>query len=167
VLGVIPALASAEFLRYGVMHRNPYIDSPRILTPGLAVRHAPRVRIAGQLAGTEGYLEAAATGLLAALDVVAALRRTAPPVLPPTTALGALIAYATDPHTVDYQPMHVNFGLMPPLVPPVRRKKERYAAYAQRARRDLVSYLAERPELASLRPYDPPSPPAADGVGAP
>ncbi|MBF4510109.1 MAG: methylenetetrahydrofolate--tRNA-(uracil(54)-C(5))-methyltransferase (FADH(2)-oxidizing) TrmFO [Aeromicrobium sp.] len=148
VFGLIPALRDAEFLRYGVMHRNTFVDAPRLLDPGLRLRARPSFRIAGQLAGTEGYLEAVATGLLAALDVWT--RRTgAPPVrLPDTSVLGALVAYATDPATVDYQPMHVNYGLLPPLDPPVKRKRERYAAYGERARDDLDRYLRARPELA-------------------
>ena len=148
VFRMIPALAEAEFLRYGVMHRNSFVDAPRILTSGLALRSDPRIRIAGQLAGTEGYLEAAAIGLLAAQDVLAALRATPPVVLPPETVLGALVAYATDPATEPYQPMHVNFGLVPPLDPPVRGKRDRYAAYAERAQEALRKYLASRPDLA-------------------
>jgi methylenetetrahydrofolate--tRNA-(uracil-5-)-methyltransferase len=142
VFRLIPGLENAEFLRYGVMHRNSFIDAPRLLTSGFALRDHPRVRIAGQLAGTEGYLEAAATGLLAALDVWCARTGTPPVVLPATTALGSLVAYATDPATERYQPMHVNFGLVPPLVPPVRGKQARYAAYAARARAALAEFLA-------------------------
>jgi methylenetetrahydrofolate--tRNA-(uracil-5-)-methyltransferase len=155
VFGLIPALAEAEYLRYGVMHRNSFIDAPGLLTRGLALRHEPRVRIAGQLAGTEGYLEAAATGLLAALDVIVGRAGAATVELPPTTALGSLVTYATDPQTVDYQPMHVNFGLLPPLDPPARGKRARYAAYAERARRDMRTYLETRPDLALLPAAEP------------
>lgn len=147
VFRLIPGLAEAEFLRFGVMHRNSFIDAPRLLTPGLALREHPRVRIAGQLAGTEGYLEAAATGLLAALDVWAARTGAAPFTLPRTSALGALVAYATDPETRPYQPMHVNFGLVPPLAERVRGKRERYAAYSSRAREDFSARVASRPDL--------------------
>lgn len=142
VFRLIPGLAHAEFLRYGVMHRNTFIDAPRVLTPGFALRRDPRVRIAGQLAGTEGYLEAAATGLMAALDVVSARTGAPRPELPNTSALGALIAYATDPATSPYQPMHVNFGLVPPLAQRTRGKRERYAAYSERARVDVAHALA-------------------------
>jgi methylenetetrahydrofolate--tRNA-(uracil-5-)-methyltransferase len=158
VFSLIPALTSAEYLRYGVMHRNTFIDAPSVLTPGLAVRTEPRIRVAGQLSGTEGYLEAAASGLLAALDVWTSRNAQAPVVLPPSTALGALVAYATDPDTTGYQPMHVNFGLMPPLEPPVRRKRERYAAYADRGDRDLTAYLTSRPDLDRIRAVDAPLP---------
>jgi len=147
VFRMIPGLESADFLRYGVMHRNSFIDAPRLLGPGLALRAAPRVRVAGQLAGTEGYLEAAATGLIAALDVWAASTGAQPVLLPKTTAVGSLVAYATDPETDDYQPMHVNFGLVPPLDPPVRGKRARLAAYAVRAARDLDSFLLARPDI--------------------
>lgn len=147
VFRLIPGLAEADFLRYGVMHRNTFVDAPSLLTPGFAVRHEPRVRIAGQLAGTEGYLEAVATGLLAALDVVAGRAGSPPFVLPSTTALGALVAYATDPQTTRYQPMHVNFGLVPPLDPPVRGKQARYAAYMERALADFRAYVGHRADL--------------------
>ena len=161
VFRMIPGLGSAEFLRHGVMHRNTFIDAPRLLDTGLALRSEPRVRIAGQLAGTEGYLEAAATGLVAALGLWCARSGAAPVVLPETTALGSLINYATDPETRDYQPMHVNFGLVPPLDPPVRGKRDRYAAYARRAAGDLAAFLNDRPDLllpphpSSLRPTAP------------
>jgi len=147
IFRLIPGLETAEFFRYGVMHRNSFIDAPRLLTHGMAVRSEPRIRLAGQITGTEGYLEAAATGLLAALDVWCARTGREPLGLPQTTVLGALIGYATDPLTDHYQPMHVNFGLVPPLEPPVRRKRERYAAYAARAREDLGRLLEARRDL--------------------
>jgi len=145
VFSLIPGLGDADFLRYGVMHRNTFIDAPRLLDSTLALRAIPRIRFAGQLTGTEGYLEAAATGLLAALNTAASLYGEPDVVLPKTTALGSLIAYATDPATERYQPMHVNFGLVPPLERPVRGKRERYAAYAERARADFATWLAARP----------------------
>jgi methylenetetrahydrofolate--tRNA-(uracil-5-)-methyltransferase len=147
VFGMIPALSSAEFVRYGVMHRNTFADAPRLLTPTLALRTDPRVRLAGQLSGTEGYLEAAGGGLLAALGVFAESTGSEPPVLPSTTALGALIGYATDPATQPYQPMHVNFGLVPPLPTRIRGKRDRYAAYAGRATEDLGDWLSHRADL--------------------
>lgn len=148
VFGLIPALANAEFLRYGVMHRNSFIDAPRLLTSGMALRSDPRVRVAGQLAGTEGYLEAAATGLLAALDIVRVRGAHPPFTLPETSALGSLIGYATDPETKDYQPMHVNFGLVPPLAERVRGKRARYDAYARRAIADFERFCDTAPWIA-------------------
>lgn len=130
VFSLVPGLAAAEFLRYGVMHRNTFVDAPSLLGPDLAVRTSPHVRIAGQLAGTEGYMEAAAGGLLAALGVATARMGAVLQPLPPETALGALIAYATDPGTAGYQPMHVNFGLLPPAPAGVRGKRDRHATVA-------------------------------------
>jgi len=147
VFRMIPGLEGAVFLRHGVMHRNTFIDAPRLLTSDMSLRASPRVRIAGQLTGSEGYLEAAATGLLAALNTWAARIGVEPVVLPPTTALGSLIAYATAPQSDPYQPMHVNFGLMPPLDPPVKGRRSRYAAYSMRARHDMIAYLESRPDL--------------------
>ncbi len=132
VFRLIPGLESAEFLRYGVMHRNTFVDAPRLLDGTFAVRSDPRIRIAGQLAGTEGYLEAVAGGLIAALGFAAEASGVEAPTLPAETALGSLVRYATDPATYPYQPMHANAGLFPPLDPPVRGKRPRYAAYAAR-----------------------------------
>ena len=147
VFSLIPGLASAEFARYGVMHRNTFIDAPRVLDASLRVV-SPSVEelgipvfVAGQLGGTEGYCEAIRSGLHVAISVAAFLRGIATPQLPRATAFGALLAYATNPDTVDYQPMHVNFGIMPPFDPPVRNKKERYAAYAARGEEALGEYL--------------------------
>ena len=146
VLRLIPGLESAEFLRYGVMHRNSFVDSPHALDRTFAVP-GTSVRLAGQITGTEGYVEAIASGLLSALNVYAELVGAEPVLLPQTGSLGSLAAYATDPATVDYQPMHVNFGLYPPLPDAPRNKAARHAALVGRARRDLDAYLAARPEL--------------------
>lgn len=141
----IPGLAHAAFSRYGVMHRNTFVDAPRLLRADLAVAAEPRIRLAGQLMGTEGYLEAAAGGLLAALNAVAAERGMPPLVLPPETVTGALFRYATDPATVGYQPMHANLGLLPPLEPHVKGKRERHAALTARAAEALRASLAAHP----------------------
>lgn len=133
VFRMIPGLEHAEFLRYGVMHRNTFLDAPRLLDRSLRFRAHPLVSAAGQLIGTEGYLEAVATGLLAALNIAADIAAAPPFVLPPESALGALVGYATDPATGNYQPMHVNWGIVPPLETRVRGKRERYAAYSTRA----------------------------------
>lgn len=147
VFRMIPGLENAEFFRYGVMHRNTFVDSPRVLDATFRVP-GTRVRLAGQITGTEGYTEAIASGLLAALNTVADLAGADPVALPRTGALGSLVAYATDPATEGYQPMHANFGLVPPLFDGRRRsKRDRYAAYAERALADLDAYLATRPDL--------------------
>lgn len=147
VFRMIPGLENAEFFRYGVMHRNTFVDSPRVLDATFRVP-GTRVRLAGQITGTEGYTEAIASGLLAALNTAADLAGADPVALPRTGALGSLVAYATDPATEGYQPMHANFGLVPPLSDGRRRsKRDRYAAYAERALADLDAYLATRPDL--------------------
>ena len=147
VFRMIPGLENAEFARYGVMHRNTFINAPQLLTPLLQLRsmvdaEVP-VFVAGQLAGTEGYCEAIRSGLHVAFSVAARLRGIDAPKLPAQTAFGALIAYATDPATVDYQPMHVNFGIMEPLPQRIRNKRERYAAYAERGQAALARYREE------------------------
>lgn len=151
VFRLIPGLESAEFLRYGVMHRNTFLDAPSLLDPTFALRTDSRVRFAGQITGTEGYSEAAMSGLLAALNTWADIEGAAPIVLPPTSAFGALTQYATDPQTAHYQPMHVNFGIVPPLAEKVRGKRERYAAYTSRGRNDLAAFLSQRPDLSCPR----------------
>ena len=147
VFRMIPGLERAEFFRYGVMHRNTFVDAPRVLDATFAVP-GTAVRLAGQITGTEGYTEAIASGLLAALNTYADIAGLPAASLPRTGAFGALAAYATDPATVDYQPMHVNFGIVPPLGDGRRRsKRDRYAAYAERAEADLAAYIASRPDL--------------------
>lgn len=147
VFRMIPGLENAEFFRYGVMHRNTFVDAPHVLDRTFAVP-GTTVRLAGQITGTEGYMEAVASGLLAALNTWADLAEVPAVSLPRTGALGSLVAYATDPETAGYQPMHVNFGLVPPLEDAKRRgKRERYAAYADRALKDLDAYLQTRADL--------------------
>ena len=147
VFRLIPGLGAAEFVRYGVMHRNTFVDAPRLLEPTLALRGHPQVWMAGQVTGTEGYSEAAASGLLAALNVWASISGAQPVVLPVETALGSLIEHATNPDTSPYQPMHVNYGIIPPLAEDVKGKRERYAAYSERARSVLVQWMTERPDV--------------------
>jgi methylenetetrahydrofolate--tRNA-(uracil-5-)-methyltransferase len=147
VFRMIPGLRDAEFLRYGVMHRNTFLDAPRLLTGDLALRSDPRIRFAGQLTGTEGYLEAAAGGLVAALGAYAATTGADAPALPSDTAYGALLAHATDPATTHYQPMHVNFGIVPPIEPHVRDKRARHEALATRGAGAIAAFVASRPDL--------------------
>ena len=149
VFHLIPGLENAEFARYGVMHRNTFIDAPRVLDGTLRVRTPEAFEmgtplfVAGQLGGTEGYCEAIRSGLHAALSVAALLKEIPLPTLPKTTAFGSLLAYATNPDTKDYQPMHVNFGVLPPLEKSPRNKRDRYAAYAKRGEAALAEYCAE------------------------
>ncbi len=148
VFRMIPGLEAAEFARFGVMHRNTFIDAPHLLDSDLRLKSCAHegldVYVAGQLSGTEGYCEAMMSGLVAALNVYARLIGKDIPHLPRETAFGALLDYATDSLTQEYQPMHVNFGIMPPLAQRLRDKQERYAAYAARgsdAMRDYVETL--------------------------
>ena len=152
VFRMIPGLENAEFARYGVMHRNTFIQAPSLLGPDLRLKgykNAP-LYVAGQLSGTEGYCEAIMSGLMAALNVYAMLTQTDMPRLPQETAFGALLAYATNPATEDYQPMHVNFGIMPPLETPIRNKGQRYAAYAARGSQALEGFISQLREKALL-----------------
>lgn len=147
VFRMIPGLENAEFARYGVMHRNTFVCAPRLLddhgrlkTSAAQELSAP-VYLAGQLSGTEGYCEAIRSGLHVALAVAADLSGKVLPALPEETVYGALLAYATNPATLDYQPMHVNFGIIKPLEQKVRNKRDRYAAYARRGAEALAEYV--------------------------
>lgn len=149
VFRMIPGLEHAEFFRFGVMHRNTFVDSPHVLDSTFKIPGSD-VRLAGQITGTEGYTEAIASGLFAAINTYADLTDRDALALPVTGAFGSLVAYATDPATENYQPMHVNFGVVPPLGDGKRRsKRDRYAAYSERALSDLDAYIAQRPELFS------------------
>ena len=148
VFSLIPGLARAEFVRYGSLHRNTYLNAPRHLLPTLQWRGAPRIFFAGQITGVEGYVESAASGLLAGVNA-ARLAAGAAPVTPPaTTALGALLRYVTDADRKDFQPMNVNFGLFPelPFEAKGRRKKE---LMAERSLRDLERWWLDSGEGAS------------------
>lgn len=146
VFSMIPGLENAEFARYGVMHRNTFINAPQLLddhnrlkSQAAAEIEAP-IYVAGQLAGTEGYCEAIRSGLHVALAVTADLRGIELPRLSNETVFGALLDYATDENTVDYQPMHVNFGILPPFEERIRNKRDRYIAYSRRGDRALRAY---------------------------
>lgn len=147
VFRMIPGLEHAEFSRYGVMHRNTFVDTPHALTKTLALPKHPQVHLAGQVTGTEGYVEAIASGLFSALAVYAELTGVAAPELPEDTLFGCLLDYATDSQTEDYQPMHVNYGIIEPIVPKIRNKSQRKAAYARRAHEAIDAYVRQRPDL--------------------
>lgn len=147
VFRMIPGLERAEFSRYGVMHRNTFVDTPHVLTPTLGVPTRPGVHLAGQVTGTEGYLEAVASGLFAALAVYAELTGAPAPELPVHTLFGALLAYATDSATRGYQPMHVNYGILEPIQPKIRNKAQRQVANAARAREAIGAFVALRADL--------------------
>ena len=139
VFSLIPALKNAEFLRYGVMHRNSFINSPMLLNQNLSLKNENRIFFAGQLSGVEGYMESAASGILAGINAYKMLTNTPPVILPKTTMLGAMVDYITNEQTVKFQPMGANFGLLPALNIHIRDKKERYKALALRALDDLAN----------------------------
>ena len=143
VFGLIPGLEHAEFARYGVMHRNTFLHSPGLLGADFAVRARPQLFFAGQITGVEGYMESASSGLLAGLNAARRLQGRPPLILPPTTMLGALSHYISEYDGKDFQPMGANFGVLPPLPEPIRDKRERYAALAARALRDLEPFVKE------------------------
>lgn len=144
----LPGLATAEFARLGVMHRNTYVNSPALLDPSHRLRSAPRTYLAGQLIGVEGYLESAMSGLVAALNVAAGVAREGDVVFPDDTAIGALVRYVTTPQR-EFAPMNATWGLFPPLDEPLRRtdKRERARAHLARARASFARFVASRPDL--------------------
>lgn len=133
VFSMIPALANAEFVRYGVMHRNTFLDSPRLLDRYYADRRDPLVAFAGQMTGVEGYVESTASGCLAAIAMAARLQGKEPPEFPRETAIGAMALYVSDETVSDFQPMNVNFGIIAPLDRRVKGKAQKNLAIAQRA----------------------------------
>ena len=133
VFSMIPGLQNAEFMRYGVMHRNSFINSPKLLSSNLSLKTNGKVFFAGQLSGVEGYMESAACGIVAGINAAAEILGENPLVLPPFTMIGALLNYICDESVTDFQPMGANFGILPPLEMKIRDKKERYGALAERS----------------------------------
>ncbi|CAB1129078.1 tRNA:m(5)U-54 methyltransferase [Candidatus Hydrogenisulfobacillus filiaventi] len=146
VFGLIPALAHAEYARYGVMHRNTYLRSPRFLDPDLSVRGRPGLWLAGQMTGVEGYVESAAGGLLAGINAVRWLRGQASLVLPADSMWGALMQYISRADPDHFQPMNTNFGLLPPAGRPGDDKRARRAAARERALAALAAALRQAGE---------------------
>ena len=140
VFRLIPGLANAEFLRFGSIHRNSYLNAPGSLAPHVALRDAPTTMFAGQLTGVEGYTESTATGLLAAINLDRLLRGESPVLPPPTTMLGALYRYLREADPAHFQPMNANFGLLEELSDPPRDKVVKRERYAERALRELDSW---------------------------
>lgn len=146
VFGMIPGLKNAEYMRYGVMHRNTFLDSPRLLDRYYADRRDPLVAFAGQMTGVEGYIESAASGILAAHAVADRLQGKEPLLPPPETMMGALCRYISDESVEDFQPMGSNMGILPPLPELIKGKQERYQAMADRAMAAMESYRKAREE---------------------
>ncbi len=130
---MIPGLENAEFVRYGVMHRNTFINSPKLLSRDLSLKTNENIFFAGQLSGVEGYMESAASGIVAGINAVKKLKGEAPLILPEFSMIGALLSYICDETVSDFQPMGANFGVLPPLSEHIRDKRERYAALSQRS----------------------------------
>jgi methylenetetrahydrofolate--tRNA-(uracil-5-)-methyltransferase len=142
VLRMIPALAEAEFVRYGMIHRNTYVNAPRTLEPTFETRRRPGLFFAGQMSGVEGYVESAASGLLAGLGAAARVRQRAPLVFPEETALGAIGRYISRSDPRNYQPTNIAFGLLPELEQPIRDKARRRLRLSQRALARLATFQA-------------------------
>jgi methylenetetrahydrofolate--tRNA-(uracil-5-)-methyltransferase len=155
VFTMIPGLANAEFLRFGSIHRNSYLNAPASLTPHLSLRDDPMVLFAGQLTGVEGYTESTATGLVAGANVSRMLRGLAPMVPPPTTMLGALYRYMREADPRHFQPMNANFGLVEPLPEEIRDKAKKRAAIAERALADMTRWRDELAATAAVAPAVP------------
>ncbi len=133
VFSMIPALHNAEFMRFGVMHRNTFINSPKVLSSNLSLKINNNIFIAGQLSGVEGYMESAMSGIVAGINAARHFKGQDPFILPDYTESGALLSYITTDNSSDFQPMGANFGILPPLPDKIRDKKERYAAFSKRA----------------------------------
>ena len=133
VFSMIPALKNADFVRYGVMHRNSFINSPKLLNADLSLKKAENIFFAGQLSGVEGYMESAASGIIAGINAVNKLKGLPPVILPKISMIGALLGYITDSSVTNFQPMGANFGILPPLEIQIRDKRERYAALSKRS----------------------------------
>ena len=143
VFSMIPALKNAEFVRYGVMHRNTFLQSPKLLDRYYADRRNPMVAFAGQMTGVEGYVESAASGFLAAVAMAAKVEGRELPDFPNTTAIGALGLYISDERITDFQPMNVNFSIIAPLEQRIRKKAEKNLAIANRSLQVIDGLLAQ------------------------
>lgn len=144
VFSMIPGLEQAEFVRYGVMHRNTFLDSPRLLESDLSLKKRPEIYFAGQITGVEGYVESAASGILAGHNLARRLRGEQPLQLPLDCMLGALVHYISDPSVSDFQPMGANMGILPPWQERVKDKTKRYELIANRGLDSLRAYLAQQ-----------------------
>ena len=133
VFSMIPGLENADFVRYGVMHRNTFINSPELLSRDLSLKQNPNLYFAGQITGVEGYMESAASGILAAYNLANKLENKAPANLPNITMLGSLTNYICTAESKNFQPMGANFGILPPLETKIKDKRERYQALAERS----------------------------------
>ncbi|PWM98329.1 MAG: methylenetetrahydrofolate--tRNA-(uracil(54)-C(5))-methyltransferase (FADH(2)-oxidizing) TrmFO [Massilioclostridium sp.] len=143
IFSMIPGLENAEFVRYGVMHRNTFLDSPRLLDNHFRLKQNPRILFAGQITGVEGYVESAASGIYAGLTLANQLNHKLEITLPQDTMLGALSAYISNPMVEDFQPMGANMGILPPLTERIKNKQLRYETIAARGLESLHRCLEE------------------------
>lgn len=141
VLQLIPGLENAEIVRYGVMHRNTFINSPNLLRPTYQYKQRDDLFFAGQMTGVEGYVESAASGLLAGINAARLVKGEEPVVLPPVTAMGSMANYITATNAKNFQPMNANFGLFAPLEKKIKKKAERNEAYATRALETIQNFV--------------------------
>ena len=140
VFRLIPALKNAEFVRFGVMHRNTFINSPAVLKPTYQFKKHPQLFLAGQISGVEGYVESVSSGLVAGINACRLLNTQLPLEFPEETMIGALARYITL-KSEDFQPMNANFGILPPLAERVKKKQLRKEAYSTRALEALKSFI--------------------------
>ena len=138
---MIPGLQNAEFVRYGVMHRNTFINSPKLLNKDLSLKNNENIFFAGQLSGVEGYMESAASGIIAGINARCKILGCDPLILPKISMIGALLNYICDESVVNFQPMGANFGILPPLDTKIRDKRERYMALAERSLQYFKEYF--------------------------
>ncbi|SFB97218.1 methylenetetrahydrofolate--tRNA-(uracil-5-)-methyltransferase [Bacillus sp. 491mf] len=141
VLQLIPGLENAEIVRYGVMHRNTFINSPKLLRPTYQYKNRDDLFFAGQMTGVEGYVESAASGLLAGVNAARLVKGEEPVVLPAVTAMGSMANYITTTNAKNFQPMNANFGLFAPLEKKIKKKQERNEAYANRALETIQNFV--------------------------
>ena len=143
VFSMIPALKNAEFVRYGVMHRNTFLDAPRLLDATYALKSAPRIRFAGQMTGVEGYVESTASGWVAGVATALEVLGKNMPALDRQTAVGALACYISDHTVAKFQPMNINFGIIDPLGYKIKGKREKNRKISERALEKIDSLKGE------------------------
>ncbi|MBA1333842.1 MAG: Methylenetetrahydrofolate--tRNA-(uracil-5-)-methyltransferase TrmFO [Firmicutes bacterium] len=137
VFGKIPGLEQAEFVRFGVMHRNTFINSPRVLLPTQQMKQDPNIMFAGQITGVEGYIESTASGLAAGINMARIVKDEKPVIFPLETAIGSLLGYISRNDSGSFQPMNINFGLLPPLKERIRNKRERNRMLSERSLKEI------------------------------
>lgn len=144
VFSLIPGLENAEFVRYGVMHRNSFINSPKILSGDFSLREFPNIFFAGQITGVEGYTESAASGIMAGINMARRLNGQDTLILPPETMIGGLSRYISDPTVTNFQPMGANMGILPDIGVRIKDKQQRYQAVADRALEAFEGYMSDK-----------------------